>query len=171
MPELIPAAAEALSVFSPEMVAAIEAAPLPSLADGPRDRTLIELLTGPDLNAKWGTAPNGRRAEYHSGVWLLAGDIDRSHSISQDISNAEGSFWHGIMHRREGDFGNAKYWFRRVGEHPVFEQLADQIEDYQDPFQFVDSCSRAAGQSGPGYDACTSCQWLEWQYLMAHCVA
>jgi hypothetical protein len=53
----------------------------------------------------------------------LAGDIERSHSISQNIENLEGSFLHGMMHRREGDFSNAKYWFRRVGNHPVIEQL------------------------------------------------
>src|SRR5262249_24689657 len=58
-----------------------------------------------------------------AGVWLLHDYLDESHTISQGVETTSGSFWHAIMHRREGDFSNAKYWFRHVGNHPVFAEL------------------------------------------------
>ena len=58
-----------------------------------------------------------------AGLWLRHDFLDESHRISQDLENPSGSYWHGIMHRRELDFSNAKYWFRRVGMHRVFEPL------------------------------------------------
>ncbi|NUM54419.1 MAG: hypothetical protein HUU46_12295 [Candidatus Hydrogenedentes bacterium] len=68
-----------------------------------------------------------------AGLWLYVDELDRSHKISQGIDDATGSFWHGIMHRREGDFGNSHYWFHRVGKHPAMAR----IEGY-DPHEFID---------------------------------
>ena len=53
-----------------------------------------------------------------AGLWLLHGFLDESHKISQDIETTAGSYWHALMHRREPDFSNAAYWFRRVDRHP-----------------------------------------------------
>src|SRR3954447_6738618 len=38
-----------------------------------------------------------------SGLYLYFCAYDESHKISQDIETAEGSFWHGILHRQEPD--------------------------------------------------------------------
>lgn len=38
-----------------------------------------------------------------AGVWLLHDYLNESHVISQEIETSSGSFWHGVMHRREGD--------------------------------------------------------------------
>ena len=101
-----------------------------------------------------------------SGLWLLHGFLDESHTISQDIPSSTGSYWHGIMHRREPDYSNAKYWFRKVGDHPVFpdvliaaveiiENAGDDVDphimdvckaDCWDPFQFIDLCASAANR-------------------------
>ncbi|MCZ8512066.1 hypothetical protein O9H85_06420 [Paenibacillus filicis] len=59
-----------------------------------------------------------------AGLHLFNESLDASHELSQMIENATGSYWHGIMHRMEGDYSNAKYWFHRVSRHPVYEELA-----------------------------------------------
>lgn len=162
-------ATELASALPAGILAAVEEAPLPDLGDGPRVAAVAQLLRD-DLQGNW-SIPDQRHSLCMSGLWLLAGDLDRSHTISQGIESAEGSFWHGIMHRREGDFGNSKYWFRRVGSHPVLDQLA-QLSDgvYADPFEFVDACSQAQRSDDALYQRCVQAQWLEWQALMTYCV-
>ena len=84
-----------------------------------------------------------------AALWLYHDFLDESHTLSQDIDTTTGSYWHGIMHRREPDAGNAKYWFRRVGTHPVFALLAAEAKEHSpelltssdwDPFAFIDFC-------------------------------
>jgi len=100
-----------------------------------------------------------------SAVWLLYDFLDESHSISQGITTAEGSYWHAIMHRREGDFSNAKYWFRKVGQHPVYEQIAASW----DPSAFVDACQLALGTERFEADRCRQLQLREWELLFDYC--
>lgn len=121
-----------------------------------------------------------------AGVWLLYDALDESHAISQQIDAAEGSFWHGVMHRREGDFGNAKYWFRRVGDHPVWAALGDTLQQVAacdlpaklppalangefDPYAFVDLCAAAQRGSGGATAFCRRLQQVEWELLFDHC--
>jgi len=81
-----------------------------------------------------------------AGLWLAFDFLDESHKISQDIDSPDGSFWHGIMHRREPDPSNSKYWWRRVGSHPVLDRLVQQSPlvgyAFTDPHAFVDFVER-----------------------------
>lgn len=122
-----------------------------------------------------------------SGLWLRFDFLDESHTISQDIHTATGSFWHGIMHRREPDWSNAKYWFRNAGEHAIFPDLlaaakacaaelnlpapAKALVDSPawDPFAFVDLCETAHRQDGPLATFCKQVQLAEWQLLFDFC--
>jgi hypothetical protein len=122
-----------------------------------------------------------------AGLWLRFNFLHESHSISQGIETPAGSYWHGIMHRREPDFGNAKYWFRRVGRHPVFEPLgvaarelalearageaARALEEQQEwnPFVFVDLCEQALDEPSRLNDLCRDIQQREWRLLFDHC--
>jgi hypothetical protein len=117
-----------------------------------------------------------------AGLWLYHDFLDESHAISQDIATPTGSYWHGIMHRREPDFDNAAYWFRRVGKHPVFEplhgaavQLAAAsavripIPSPWDPFWFIDHCQACLSGREPGELLARQIQQREWELLFDHC--
>jgi hypothetical protein len=100
-----------------------------------------------------------------AGMWLLFDFLDESHSISQRLSIREGSYWHAIMHRREPDAWNSKYWFRRVGLHPIFEQIAPGY----DPFTFIDRCEAVRATGTPEESYCRAIQRREWQLLFDWC--
>ncbi len=177
MPSLEPFAEQAFSILTPSIKSMILAAPYPGLGEGPLYNELIatlnELTQNPDeftIQEIGDIAPK-RADEWVSGLWLLAGDIDRSHTLSQDITNAEGSFLHAIMHRREGDFGNAKYWFNRVGKHPVLNQLQELTHGaYSSGCDFVDGVARVVGKQADQREPYEKLQWIEWQSLMVHCL-
>ena len=42
------------------------------------------------------------------------GDWDMSHTIAQDVETLDGSWVHAYLHRKEGDAGNASYWYHRA---------------------------------------------------------
>ena len=81
----------------------------------PKHTELVEsILNDPAVAAKPPLA---------AALWLYVDDLDRSHKVSQGIEDETGSYWHAIMHRREGDFNNSRYWMRRAASHPLMESL------------------------------------------------
>jgi hypothetical protein len=116
--------------------------------------------------------------------------LDESHTISQNLLSADGSFLHGIMHRREPDYPNAKYWFHRVGKHRSFPDIAKQVTRLLDskgekefatklaprgdwdPFAFVDACSRATESplSAAAVQTLQAVQEIEFDCLLAHLI-
>src|ERR1700733_15799160 len=47
--------------------------------------------------------------------WDAKGDWERAHGIAQDVAGADGAWVHAYLHRKEGDAGNAGYWYRQAG--------------------------------------------------------
>lgn len=47
----------------------------------------------------------------------LAGDWDGAHRACQRLEGNQSADWlHAILHKIEGDEGNARYWYRRSGQ-------------------------------------------------------
>jgi hypothetical protein len=122
-----------------------------------------------------------------AGAWLVHDFLDESHQKSQSVETSSGSYWHGVMHRREGDFSNAKYWFRHVGPHEVAVELGQHVralaadESSQslaeriapgrhfDPYAMVDACQAALREGGEMEAFCRRVQQVEWELLFTHC--
>ncbi len=64
-----------------------------------------------------------------SALWLWHNFLDESHNISQSIATPTGSYWHAIMHRREGDFWNSKYWLNKCRGHPALSRISAAAVD------------------------------------------
>jgi hypothetical protein len=103
------------------------------------------------------------RPELEAGLWLYAGDIYRSHTVSQGILNSTGSYWHGIMHRLEGDFSNSHYWMRQASGHPLRKAMAAVGLDADD---LVDLVAWDRGRNSPDL---VEKQRQEWAMLFEWC--
>ena len=52
------------------------------------------------------------QAMWHDGK----GDWHSAHALAQDLHTRDGSWIHAYLHRKEGDLGNAGYWYSRAGK-------------------------------------------------------
>ncbi len=59
--------------------------------------------------------------------WDRKGDWDRAHEmVAADEGNADAAWVHAYLHRKEGDPGNARYWYRRAGKSVFLGSLDDE---------------------------------------------
>lgn len=47
-------------------------------------------------------------------MWLRIGRFEPAHGIVQNATRGLEAYVHGMLHRMEGDYGNANYWFRQA---------------------------------------------------------
>jgi hypothetical protein len=69
---------------------------------------------GPALEALWHDA---------------RGDFDRAHQLAQSDEGGSGDWVHAYLHRKEGDAGNAAYWYRRAGRPFCRETLDTEWDE------------------------------------------
>jgi hypothetical protein len=118
-----------------------------------------------------------------AGLWLYFSCFEEAHELANNCTTAEGYLWHAILHRQEGDSGNAAYWFRKAHGHPIYEALTPEaakiLVRYShaefrvrrwDPFAFLSFCDRARSQPGSQQEqAALEIQRAEWQLLFDYC--
>ncbi len=124
------------------------------------------------------SALRGLGADPHvlAGLWLYCGRFDESHRISQELNSPEGGYWHAILHRQEPDDWNSGYWFRKVGRHPIFEELAGRARragygaGQWDAEAFIRTCAQARREGGALESLAREIQHIEFELLLAWCL-
>ena len=130
----------------------------PELTDALASSSLDDLFQGKSVkNTTFGEA-------IKSGLLLWNDALDESHTISQELGNQTGSYWHGIMHRREPDYSNSKYWFGRVGTHPIFPALRERalaiLKEIPNPSDALTNIAQTIEADG-NWDAYQFIDWCQ----------
>jgi hypothetical protein len=112
------------------------------------------------------------------GLLYALDAIQEAHAIFQDAKGDLGSYWHGMIHRREGDFDNARYWFRRSGILPVFSELHSAASQSSalmarqsnwDPYVFTGECEQARFGETEGLNGLVALQRVEFEVVFDYC--
>ncbi len=138
----------------------------PELEAGPRAGVMALRDLGTELDSwlRASSASPEAALRLRALAYLYHDHHDPAHDIVQDLTDVDGALIHAILHRREPDYWNAKYWFRRTHEHTVYLALGAQVPGMAtrseesdlarqltlpgtfDPFAFVDLCEAVAGR-------------------------
>lgn len=62
------------------------------------------------------------------------GDWQTAHQVAQDVDTREGAWVHAYLHRKEGDSGNARYWYRRANRSEPAGTLAEEWAEIVEHF-------------------------------------
>lgn len=146
----------------------------PDLGPGPRAGRLPIAAIDAGL-ASVPSADDGSRAFIRALALLWHDHHDPAHTLVQDATGGIGAYIHGMLHRREPDFWNAKYWFRRVGALPFLKPLGERVKRIGgaesllaggafDPSRFVDAVE--AGK--PDAETLLRVQVAEFEAVLHH---
>lgn len=170
---------------------------LPALAPpapGPDRKWLLDLLRNYHPRQDLPSIESAADATaLKAGLLCLHDYLDESHEYSQSVQSQgrhrAGDYWHHIMHRREPDYSNAKYWSRVVGYHPLHDELPaavaplferfaglSHVADWQTKLvqnkrwllnAFVDCCQECEANGDPELNAfAKQVQWREMLLLL-----
>jgi hypothetical protein len=189
--------AEALALGAPDLIAALAHDALgddgrhspPLIQSAPRRPRILGALSEGAWTELFPRSSRTARLGLAAGLLQVHDFWDASHEAAQQADDlgekSVSAYWHGIAHRREPDAGNAAYWFRRVGRHPLFAPLATALapvlESHGDPkltakltangswnpFAFIDLCTQARPDT-PDATLARELQRLEMIALLGH---
>ena len=77
-----------------------------------------------------GNEPASKTSVYLKALWYDAKtDWNKAHTLIQDIEDKNAAWIHAYLHRKEGDIGNADYWYRRAGKTRPAVSLEKEWEE------------------------------------------
>jgi hypothetical protein len=63
-------------------------------------------------------------------LWYDAkGNWETAHDLAQEVHSKDGSWIHAYLHRKEGDLGNASYWYHRANQPVCKKSLGEEWEE------------------------------------------
>jgi hypothetical protein len=144
-------------------------AAMPALVEPMPNQPLLAELPGfvQSMESLVPRASRDTRGCLRAALHLLADDLSTAHTLCQDIATPQGSAWHAIVHRREGDFWNSNYWWRRASAirwSPITPagELASPEPAPHLPSRFVDRVEQLL-RRGPTADAAETQHLLDLQ--------
>jgi len=76
------------------------------------------------------SVPPGNLSILLQALWFDAkGNWDTAHQLAQEDETSEGSWIHAYLHRKEGDLGNAGYWYHRAKQPVCNKSLSEEWEE------------------------------------------
>jgi len=146
----------------------------------PLDRELFRRLKDADDTQLLGGKPPKPAANaglVRGGLYYAVDALSEAHVLFQDVHDDLGAYWRGMMHRREADFDNARYWHRRAGTLPVFAAMhraaAEHSSDMArqpswDPYLFTGQCEQARHGAPELVDELVRLQRIEFDLLFEY---
>jgi len=96
-----------------------------------------------------------------AALHLANDDINNCHLIAQgDEGDPTADLLHATLHRREGDYWNSKYWWSRIGKHPLLPSTSAAKS-------FVDACEKQSGSGSKDEQSLRERQWDELKRLVS----
>ena len=82
-----------------------------------------------------GKEPPQNASVYLKALWYDAkGEWEKAHKLIQDVEDTNAAWIHAYLHRKEGDIGNADYWYRHAGKKRPAISLQKEWEEMVNAF-------------------------------------